>query len=443
MDFIVKTKQIFLLLGDIFIFYASLIVALFIRYGGNYKQFLGIHFWPFTVLAIFWFLIFYIADLYDFKSLKNDPDFAKTFVTMIGINAAIAVLLFYLLPLGITPKVNLFIWLIIFGLSLSIWRSLYNNFLSAGKPLNRILLVGYNKAAEDLINHINKNPQLGYEVKFWMKEGLQDKEFEHLSQIILANDINIIVVPAHIKKNAKAARLIYQNIALGLEVLDLAELYGKIFLKVPLAELEEVWFLENLAKSHKLYDFIKRPIELILTIILSILFLPFSIVIAFLIAITSRGPVILRQNRIGKNNQEFVLYKFRTMIADAEKSGPQWASPKDKRSTPFGALLRRTHLDEIPQLINVLKGESSLIGPRPERPEFVKQLKKEIPFYELRHLVRTGITGWAQINYRYGASVEDAYEKLQYDIYYLKNRSLILDFIIILKTLKLFFVSLK
>ena len=443
MDGIVKLKQIVLLLGDVVFFYLALVITLFVRYGADFRDFVSVHFWPFTLIFFLWLIIFYINGLYDLRSLKNDPDFAKKFTILLLVNGALAILLFYLLPLGITPRINLLIFLIIFGLFLYVWRSAYNTLLSAGQPANRILLVGYNKTTEELADHFAKNPQLGYEVKFWMKEGLQDKEFEHLSQIILANNINLIVVPAHIKKNAKAAKLIYRNLILDIEVMDLAELYERVFLKVPLAELEEVWFLENLAKIHPVYDFFKRPAEILVSIILAVIFLPLSFLISILTTLTSKGPVILKQTRVGKSDKEFTLYKFRTMVADAEKNGPQWAAQKDKRSTPFGSLLRRTHLDELPQLINVLKGELSLIGPRPERPEFVKQLKKELAFYELRHLVRPGITGWAQIHYRYGASVEDAHEKLQYEMYYLKNRSLILDLIIVLKTIKFFFVSMK
>lgn len=443
MDSVVKLKQIMLLVGDIIVFYFALALSLFLRYGQNIENYITPHLLPFTLMLAFWLIIFYINGLYDLRSLKNSPDFAKKFFALVAINGALAIFLFYLLPLIITPRTNLFIFLIIFGLSLYIWRSFYNTLLSSGKPINRLLLIGYNQTAEELINHIEKNPQLGYEIKFWMKEGLQDKEFEHLSQIILANNINLIVVPAHIKKNAKAAKLIYRQLILNIEVLDLAGLYERIFLKIPIAELEEVWFLENLAKNHSIYDFFKRPLEALISLLLIIFFLPFGIIISLLTALTSKGPIILRQTRVGKAGEIFTLYKFRSMIADAEKHGPEWSTPQDKRSTPLGSLLRRTHLDEIPQLINVLKGDLSLIGPRPERPEFVKNLKQEIAFYELRHLARPGITGWAQIHYRYGASTEDAYEKLQYEIYYLKNRSLILDFIIAIKTLRLFFVSLK
>lgn len=443
MDGIVKLKQIILFLGDIIIFYFSLAVGLFLRYGDEVENYIRPHLFPFTLVLFLWLAIFYISGLYDLRSLKNDQAFAKKFFILVALNGALAIFLFYLLPLVITPRKNLILFLIVFGLSFYIWRSAYNTLLSAGKPSNRILLVGHNQTAEEVANHINQNPQLGYEIKFWMKEGLQDKEFEHLSQIILANDINLIVVPAHIKKNAKAANLIYRQLTLGIDVMDLAGLYEIIFLKTPIAELEEVWFLGNLAKGHTVYEFFKRPAEIILAAFLIVLAFPLMSIIALITTTTSRGLIILKQTRVGKAGQNFTLYKFRTMIAEAEKDGPQWAMPKDKRSTPFGALLRRSHLDELPQLINVLKGSLSIIGPRPERPEFVKDLKKEIAFYELRHLVRPGITGWAQIQYRYGASIEDAYEKLQYDIYYLKNRSFVLDLIIAVKTLRLFFVSLK
>ncbi len=444
MDFSVKLKQVTLLLGDLVILYASLAITLFVRYQGLSREVVDAHFWPFTLIFGIWLVTFYIGGLYDLKSLKNDLEFYKKYISLLLISGVIATILFYFLPVfGISPKTNLFTVLIIFGLANYFWRTFYNTMLSAGVPENRILMIGYNKTVEDVVEHIAKNPQLGYEVKFWMKEGLQDKEFEHLAQIILSNKVNLIVVPAHIKKNSKAARLIYKNLVLGIEVLDLSELYEKVFQKLPLAELEEVWFLENLAKSHKVYEFIKRPIEIFLALILAIVLLPIAILIGLLVTITSKGPTLFRQKRSGRNEQEFMIYKFRTMRADAEKNGPQWAKPGDERTTAVGKFLRAAHLDELPQLINIIRGELSFVGPRPERPEFVTHLKKDVPYFELRLLVRPGITGWAQINYKYGASVEDAYEKLQYDMYYLKNRSLTLDFFILLRTIKYLFTNLK
>jgi lipopolysaccharide/colanic/teichoic acid biosynthesis glycosyltransferase len=169
------------------------------------------------------------------------------------------------------------------------------------------------------------------------------------------------------------------------------------------------------------------------------------LVIAIVIKATSHGPVIFKQVRVGEFGREFTLYKFRSMVANAADgsaeagTGAVWKTANDPRFTRIGRILERTHLDELPQLINILKGDASFVGPRPERPRFVAELKEKIPYYELRHLVRPGIAGWAQLQYKYGASVEDAYQKLQYDLYYLKNRSLLLDASIILKTFKLFF----
>ena len=270
-----------------------------------------------------------------------------------------------------------------------------------------------------------------------MQDGLQDKEFQHLSQIIIAHNITTIVIPAHLKKDAPAARLIYKCLTLGIEVIELSRFYEILFRKVPLAELEEVWFLEHLIYRHNIYETVSDPLERIAAVLLGIILLPLMAMIAVLIAATSPGPVIFRQKRIGKGEAEFMIYKFRTMRSDAEKDGPQWANyHKDGRATWIGKILRRSHLDELPQLINIIKGELSFVGPRPERPEFVEKLRKELPYYDLRHLTKPGITGWAQINYRYAASAEDAYQKLQYDIYYLENNSLILDFIIVIKTIK-------
>lgn len=434
-----RFKQIILIIGDIISLYTALIITLWLRYGKLfYAELIGYHIKPFTILFIVWIIIFYIADLYNLQTLKNDFEFKKRFWYTIFLNIIISALFFYSLPdFEIAPKTNLGIFLIIFGGLSYLWRQIYNLMLFKTGTVSRVLLIGSNKTAEELINKIENNLQLGYKIKYWMKEGLADKEFEHLAQIIISNKINVLVIPAHLKKDSRAARLIYKTLALGIEVMDLSRLYELVFQKVPLAELEEVWFLENLAKKHKIYELISKPLEFIFALILTVLLLPLAIIITILIKITSAGSAFFSQKRLGKNGEEFIIWKFRTMNTDAEKDGPRWADyHKDKRVTPIGNLLRKSHLDELPQLYNILKGELSFVGPRPERPEFTEKLRKELPFYDLRHLAKPGITGWAQINYRYAASEEDAYQKLQYDIYYIKNNSPLLDFLIILKTLK-------
>ena len=434
-----RLKQIFLMTGDIIALYISIILALWIRYGNFfYSQLMDYHLQPFTIIFILWIVIFYIAGLYDLKSLKNDLEFETRFWYTLILNCVIAVLFFYLVPyFSITPKTNLVIFFFIFGSINYIYRQIYNFIIGKMGAINRLLIISSNKTAEEIIERIEKNPQLGYEVKHWIKEGLHDKDFNHLAQIIVANNINTVVIPAHLKKDLKSAKLIYKTLTLGVEVIDLSKLYESIFQKIPLAELEEVWFLENLAKNHKIYEMISHPLEILFALVLIIFLSPLALLIIILIKLTSKGSAFFSQKRLGKNNIEFTIWKFRTMHSDAEKDGPRWANYQDDdRTTRIGGILRKSHLDELPQLYNILRGELSFVGPRPERPEFIVKLQKELPYYDLRHLTKPGITGWAQINYRYAASSMDAYQKLQYDIYYIKNNSPLLDFLIILKTIK-------
>jgi exopolysaccharide biosynthesis polyprenyl glycosylphosphotransferase len=432
-------KQIFLMIGDIAALYAALVLTLWIRYGNLfYAQLIEHHVQPFTILFIFWILVFYIAGLYELKFLKNSLEFERVFWYANAFNFALAGLFFYLIPyFGITLKTNLAIFFLIFGGVGYLWRQFYNLTLNKTGAASRLLIIGANKSAQEIVGHLQANPQLGYEVRHWMQEGLQDKEFDHLAQIILASDINTVVIPAHLKKDSRSAKLIYKILVLGIEVVEISTLYETIFQKVPLAELEEVWFLENLVNRHKIYELASGPLEITAALALGIILSPLLLLIAILIKLTSRGPAIFRQERVGKQGKPFIIYKFRSMPVDAEKEGPQWANYfQDQRATWIGKLLRRTHLDELPQLWNIIKGELSFVGPRPERPHFVEKLRKELPYYDLRHLTKPGVTGWAQINYRYAASTEDSYQKLQYDIYYIKNNSPLLDFLIILRTIK-------
>lgn len=435
----VKFKQIVLLLGDIVLLYGSLAIALWIRGRGElYREFL-LHADPFTLLFVAWIFVFYLTGIYDLHRLKNNFEFIKALGIGLTVNSLIAVLFFYLIPFsGLTPKTNLFVFLAVFSILTYYWRYLYNHFVESGAPTSKLLLIGTNPIAEELARYLTQNPQLGYEVSFWMKKGLEDEEFKHLSQIILGNEITTIVIPGHIKKNAAAAKSIYKNLALGVEVADLAELYESIFGKIPLEELEEVWFLENLTKRHRIHEALKAPIEFVLSLVIFVLLLPLTFCIALLIKLTSKGPVIYKQTRMGKNTKSFMLYKFRTM--HTHKEGPLWTTEKDTRITGFGKILRFTHLDELPQLWNVLRGDISFIGPRPERIELAEHYS-QLTFYDIRHIIKPGITGWAQLNYRPSASLEEAYEKLKYDIYYIKNRSFLLDFFIVLKTVKYVFVS--
>jgi exopolysaccharide biosynthesis polyprenyl glycosylphosphotransferase len=215
--------------------------------------------------------------------------------------------------------------------------------------------------------------------------------------------------------------------------------YERLFEKLPVLMLNDRWFLLSGGfdtLGDKFYQALKRTLDLFAATLILLATLPISVLALILILLTSRGPVLFSQYRLGAGKVPFKVFKFRTMVFDAEANGPQWAQNDDGRVTKIGKVLRKTRLDELPQLINVLKGEMSLIGPRPEREFFINQLTEKIPFYSLRFFVKPGITGWAQVKFRYGLDEADALEKLRYELYYIKNQSLTLDARILMKTIR-------
>jgi exopolysaccharide biosynthesis polyprenyl glycosylphosphotransferase len=436
-----------LLLGDVLIFYLSLILTLIFRYGNNLTFHFNEHFLPFSLILVLWILIFYISGLYDKQKLKNVVEFFKILFTTFIINLFLAIAFFYFLPfIGIAPRTNLFIFSGIFILLNLIWRRYFNKLVINFLPKTRVFLIGNDNTSFEIYKFLSTNLQLGYEIfKFWKIDEVFNnlKNLNDWLQFVKENKIDLIVVPLSFKKNENFSKIFYELLSSGQTIYDLAYFYELIFKKIPLAEINEEWFLDKIINQEKFYDKLKNGFEFIFALILFLILLPLEILIGILIKLNSSGPIIYKQTRVGKNNKNFTLYKFRSMRADAEKDGPKWKASgiSDPRLTFIGKFLVKTHLDELPQLINVLKGEVSFVGPRPERPEFIQILEEKIPYYNIRHLVKPGITGWAQINYKYGASIEDTYEKLQYDIYYIKNRSIILDLGIILKTIKNFFVS--
>ncbi len=443
-------RLLLLILGDIFILYLGLFITLLLRYGANfYNLFVNLHFLPFSIIFILWIAVFYIAGLYDFRRLRNNLEFLKTLNLALFVDAIIAITFFYLIPaFGITPKTNLFIFIVVFTVIEIIWRRIWNRVTASREPAQNIVLVGDSDASRELADFILQNPQLGYKITAQLLSSSLPSSLDNIEgwqALIKEKKVDLIVAPPHFKKESRFAKTLYQLLTLGVEIRDLPHFYETVFRKVPLGEINEEWFLEKITEQYKFYDELKRAIEILAALVLEIILLPFEIIIALVIKLSSPGPVIYKQVRVGKKEQEFMLYKFRTMNVGAEKNGAQWktSGTVDPRLTPIGRILVASHLDELPQLLNIIKGELSFVGPRPERPEFVKVLAEKIPYYDIRHLVKPGVTGWAQINYRYGASIEDSYEKLQYDIYYIKNRSIILDAAIILKTIKSFFVNQK
>ena len=230
----------------------------------------------------------------------------------------------------------------------------------------------------------------------------------------------------------------------GQTVWELSHFFERELGKLPVHYLTTDWFLASdgfTLSSNPYFARVKRIFDLLLSSLLLILTLPIMLLVGLMILLESGRPLFFTQIRVGKLGYQYKIFKFRTMVKDAEKDGAQWAQKNDSRITRLGSFLRKSRLDEIPQIYNVFRGEMSFIGPRPERPEFIVELEKQIPFYNLRHWVNPGITGWAQVNYPYGASIEDAREKLEYDLFYIKNFGLLLDIKILLKTIRVVFLG--
>ena len=305
------------------------------------------------------------------------------------------------------------------------------NEIAKSSLMKKIIIIGEGKEVDELIEIIKQNPQLGY---LFLK---QIKQVKKIKKEILKLKPDVIIVAQNEKNNENITDSLYQLLPLGISVFNFPNFYSQITKKIPVSIIGKAWFLENLIESEKgVYEKIKRFYDIALALIIGIITLPFYPIIILLILSTSKGNPFYIQIRVGKQEKIFKLIKFRTMVQDAEKEGAQWTKKNDPRITKIGSFLRKTRIDELPQIFNVLKGDLSFIGPRPERPEFIEKLKQEIPHYQLRHIVKPGLTGLAQIKQPFGtASIKDSTEKLQYDLYYIKNRSFALDFDILAKTI--------
>ncbi|GMR19258.1 MAG: hypothetical protein BMS9Abin34_390 [Patescibacteria group bacterium] len=442
-------KVLLPLFGDIVALYLSLYLVLWFRYGtqlgsGVWDQ----HFLPFTIVYLIWLGVFYVLNLYSLAAIWNVAEFFRKFTTAMLVNTAVAIFFFYLIPyFGITPKTNLFLDLVVFTLLFSGWRFIYSKIIRAVGTTNNLVLIGAHAASIELARKILDHPELGYSIVAvfnlngeslpkWLKDSgiLVGENLSQLEKLVRSGEINSVVVSNEIYADIFGD--LYRLIPTGADFQNLSSFWEEFDRSIPVSETDEVWFLENLRGVRKrLYEIRKRGIDIFFSIVFGLVFLALFPLIVLGIKLSGPGPVFYFQKRVGKDGKTFEMVKFRTMVPDAEKNGAQWAEKDDPRITKFGRFLRNMRLDELPQLINVLKGEMSFIGPRPERPEFVDRLSEEIPHYDLRHLIRPGVTGWAQINYPYGSSEDDAAKKLRYDLYYLKNRSFLLDGEIVLRTI--------
>ncbi len=453
MKFVYHLKQSIIAAGDLISFTIGFFLALSIRHWelpliSNITPLAGI----FLTVFLIWVVINYINALYDL-SPPTDKIFARRFMEAAVISLMVGIAFFYLVPeRGITPK-TILVLNVLLGYSLAYgWRWLYHYMIGARKLQLNILLLGVSQEALEIVAIAQKHPEKGYsavaivdptkEVKNGAHHGIDVyHSLSALRPAITTHNVHMVVVAEQFENKREMLTELYHLLFWPVQIMDVTSFYENLTGRIPPSIFSESWFLRNLNTAERpIYEKARRIIDSILTIMLGILFLILFPFVAFMIKVTSKGPILYTQKRVGQFGEIFIIYKFRTMYAladdgSAEPTGAQFAKKNDKRVTPVGKFLRKTRIDEFPQVINLLKGELSFIGPRPERPEIVEKLEIQMPYYSLRHIAKPGITGWAAINQHYTDTLETSLQKLQYDLFYIKNRSLLLDLSILLKTI--------
>lgn len=431
-------KKLALLVSDIALLYAALAVTLLIRYGSmTFSTSWQTHVGPFSALFILWLFVWYLADLYRPSTLRTRLGLFSTLIIAAAVAVILSMLALYLFSgfFELTPKTNLLIFSFLFLFFSFVMRLILSRFFVSGAL--KVALVGSSPLVGAAADFIGTNPHMGYRIVHTFPE-FGEKEFGILEQDIKNRNIQLIVLRSSSFNDTRPLSRLYRLLPLEVEIVHFRNFYETVFEKVALDELSEAWFLENIATRKPFFDGTKRALDIAISALLLLFLSPLFLLIALISKLSSRGPVLYPQERTGKNGATFTLYKFRSMHIN--HTGPLWTEKNDVRITPFGRFLRQTHFDELPQLINILKGDISFAGPRPERTELAEQFKT-FPHYDMRHVVKPGLTGWAQINYRPSASLEEAREKLCYDLYYIKNRSLFLDLLILIRTIRYFLLS--
>jgi len=438
MSIVNKRESIILFLGDVLFLILSLWVTLLIRYfeipsTENWTS----HMFPFTILFIVWVISFYIAGLYKKHTLILQNSLPKILFNTQILNIIIAVLFFYFIPyFSIAPKTNLFIYLIVSSVFIYLWRLYIFNFITPSKKQNA-LLISDGDEMKQLEYEINNNDRYSFIFSdvIDLSKGSDEELREKIVNIINGKDIDIVILNIDNQKSDKFLPNLYDLIFDRVQFINTNELYEYIFDKVPLSMMDHAWFIENVStKNQMTYDFLKRVMDLIIASILtlvSLVFYPF-VILAILIE-TKTNPFIV-QERIGKDNKKIKLYKFRSMTSN---DNGKWITEGDNRVTKVGKIIRASRIDELPQLINVLKGDISLIGPRPDIAGLFDDLSQKLSYYRIRNVVKPGLSGWAQTHQEIPPhSLEETKVRLSYDLYYIKNRSFVLDVKIALQTLK-------
>lgn len=401
-----------------------------------------------VMLGGFWMYIMYLKGFYRIMEHRVFWVEAYNIFEAIFIGSVVAIVFSFFNNPIFLPRVNVLLTASTAYFAILAWRMFFIYYMRRYAKLKNVVIVGAGDTGSTMARTIQEHPELNYNIIGYVdddqdKVGITIENVEVLAtctslpDIVKEKQVNIIILSITGKPRSNETLFaVAECMKLQVKFFEMANLYSYLTGKIPVGYITNSWFIYELGASQRpYYEAIKRLLDIVGALFVSIITAPIMIFMAISIKLEDGGNIIYSQERVGKNNKSFNMHKFRTMVNDAEKNGAVWAADnnKDPRVTKIGKIARKLRFDELPQMYNIIKGDMSLVGPRPERPEFTTKLEKEIPFYQRRHWVTPGWTGWAQICFRYGASVNDAYEKLQYDFYYIKNRSIFLDISIFVK----------
>ena len=391
-------------------------------------------------------LCFYYNDLYDLTVVHSSRELLIRLLQAAGAASILIALLYLAFPPLVIGNGIFVSSLVIFLIAIIAWRLLFNRLAYASQLEERVLIVGAGTIARMVARQIQQQHDFGYRVVGFINDqaggqGVLNPGMlgspEDIPRIVNEFDIDRIVVGLSDRRGRlPISELLHAKLS-GVYVEDATTTYERLTGKILIDDLKPSWliFSDGFVIS-RWTRFLKRAIDLTLAALGFVLSAPLTLLTALAVYLDSDGPILYCQERVGEHGRTFTLYKFRSMRVDAETGTPMWAKDQDDRVTRVGWFIRKARLDELPQFWNVIRGDMSFVGPRPERPYFVEQLAGEIPYYQQRHAVKPGLTGWAQVKYQYGSSVEDAIEKLRYDLYYIKHLSIALDLSIVFDTVK-------
>lgn len=399
-----------------------------------------------TVFACLWAVCAQLTGLYDLTVAARPRSLARRLSAVLAIAVIASLIVFFFDPFW-AARGKLMAAILMGLLLITLWRLLYARFLGSPHFARRVVILGAGMSALQLMNAIRNSHGHGIEVIGLLDDDVRKHGIDFVGSPVLGpvsdlfrvirtagvEQVVVAVTRNHDPSLMQTLGLCYEH---GINVTLMPHLYEEVTGQVPVEHIGPLWMVgvPLTGSGRAIYESCKRLLDIAVSVLGLILTAPLLAALALLVRFTSAGPVLYRQRRVGRHGQMFDIIKFRTMTSDAEHSGAQWAVPNDPRTTAVGRWLRRTHLDELPQLFLVLRGHMSLVGPRPERPEFVADLERSVPLFRARLAVTPGVTGWAQVRYPYGSSVNDALAKLRYDLFYVRHRSLLFDITIVIET---------